>query len=100
MSPLSASQAKRRQLLVDAERHGDLGEYFGMVRRSIRALGRRVPQNDVSDLILLAATIDIAKHALTDAVNDLRDAGMSWEQIGDALGVSKQAAEKRFGGAR
>lgn len=98
MSPTTeARTTKRRQLLVDAERHGDLGDYFGMVRRSVRALGRRVPQNDVSDLILLAAVVDEAQSAMAAAVEQLRADGASWSQIGDALGMTKQAAEKRFG---
>lgn len=30
-------------------------------------------------------------------VTSARRAGWSWEQIGDALGVSKQAAHKKYG---
>lgn len=36
-------------------------------------------------------------HAEVGAVALLREAGASWQQIGDALGVTRQAAQMRFG---
>ncbi|MDO5534679.1 MAG: hypothetical protein Q4F65_08515, partial [Propionibacteriaceae bacterium] len=38
-----------------------------------------------------------AEVALTRAVLDAREAGCSWAQLGEVLGVSRQAAFKRFG---
>lgn len=38
-----------------------------------------------------------AERELQDAVRAARDAGDSWLSIGLALGVTKQAAQKRFG---
>ncbi|TWP32311.1 hypothetical protein [Leekyejoonella antrihumi] len=38
-----------------------------------------------------------ADRELHDAVRAARDAGDSWLSIGIALGVTKQAAQKRFG---
>lgn len=38
-----------------------------------------------------------ANRELHDAVQAARDAGDSWLSIGMALGVTKQAAQKRFG---
>lgn len=32
------------------------------------------------------------------AVRDLRGSGASWSQVGEALGISKQAAQQRYGG--
>jgi hypothetical protein len=41
-----------------------------------------------------------AEDTLTRAVRAARDQGVSWTQIGYQLGVSKQAAQQRFGGDR
>ena len=38
-----------------------------------------------------------ADRELHDAVREAREAGDSWLSIGMALGVTKQAAQKRFG---
>lgn len=35
--------------------------------------------------------------ALYDAVHTARRAGRTWTEIGDTLGVSKQAAQQRYG---
>ena len=52
-----------------------------------------------------AGLLDEATRAVTAAESDLRDAvraavaaGDSWSVIGVALGISRQAAQKRFGG--
>lgn len=38
-----------------------------------------------------------AAAALNRSVRDARRAGLSWTQIGAALGTTKQAAQQRFG---
>lgn len=38
-----------------------------------------------------------AQASIATAVADARDAGCSWAQIGEALDVTKQAAQQRFG---
>jgi hypothetical protein len=47
----------------------------------------------------------VALQRLAEQVQDsqvaaARAQGWSWEQIGDALGVSRQAVHKRYGGSR
>lgn len=42
----------------------------------------------------------LAADALDLAVDAARDHGLSWQQIGDAFGITKQAAQQRFGGAK
>lgn len=54
---------------------------------------------DVSDLAEIAhaqAKFDSAKHRLTAAVATARANGRSWTLIGYRLGLSEQAARKRF----
>ena len=45
------------------------------------------------------ARTDIRNHTrgITRDVAKCRDAGCTWEQIGDALGITKQAAQQRYG---
>lgn len=72
---------------------------------AIRNLGRRpyLPnagandQIDLPDLALFAEMAAVADRAFRDAVAHLRQQGCSWSEIGNALGVSKQAAAQRFG---
>lgn len=75
-------------------------EFAGFARRIIRAHGRRVATGDVEalrDLVALSATLD---NATTDAVVGLRSFGYSWAEIGSRLGISRQAAQQRWGGDR
>ncbi len=46
-------------------------------------------------LALLAETVESATRT---AVQQARETGASWSEVGAALGVSKQAAHARFGG--
>ena len=75
-------------------------EYAAFARRVLRAYARRVADGDVEALILmfgLAAEIDTA---ITEAVKGLRGTGYSWAEIGSRLGVTRQAAQQRWGGHR
>ena len=72
-------------------------EYAAFARRVLRAYARRVADGDVEALILmfgLAAEIDTA---ITQAVKGLRTFGYSWAEIGSRLGVTRQAAQQRWG---
>jgi hypothetical protein len=72
-------------------------EYAAFARRVLRAYARRVADGDVEALILmfdLAAEIDTA---ITEAVKGLRAFGYSWAEIGSRLGITRQAAQQRWG---
>ncbi|MBQ1051688.1 hypothetical protein KBX50_24875 [Micromonospora sp. C51] len=72
-------------------------EFAGFARRIIRAHGRRVATGDVEalrDLVNLSSAID---EAIADAVIGLRQFGYSWAEIGSRLGISRQAAQQRWG---
>ena len=72
--------------------------YLVFVARIIAAAGKRVATGDVEalpDLARLSADLDAA---LIMAVEGLRQFGYSWEQIASRLGVTRQAAQQRWGG--
>lgn len=73
-------------------------DYMTMLARMIRAAGRRVADGDPEDLALMVALQAELDAALDSAVAGMRaNTGRSWAEIGRALGVSKQAAAKRWG---
>lgn len=48
----------------------------------------------VSDTKILSDMLDDARR---EAVGNARRAGATWDQVGEALGVTRQAAQMRFG---
>jgi len=51
----------------------------------------------LSDAVLVAESLgEIADHLIGHFVDQARRSGASWTEIGKAMGVSKQAAQKRF----
>ena len=72
-------------------------EYAAFARRVLRAYARRVADGDVEapiPMFGLAAEID---DAITQAVKGLRTTGYSWAEIGSRLGITRQAAQQRWG---
>jgi hypothetical protein len=66
--------------------------------RIIRAFSRRIAKGDIdalADMAFMSGQID---QAIKDAVTGLRQRGYSWTDIGRQLGVTKQAAQQRWGG--
>ena len=73
-------------------------EYVSMLCRMVRAAGRRVADGDPEDLALLRQVQAELDAAVTAGVRGMREnSGRSWSEIGRALGVTKQAASKRWG---
>ncbi len=74
-------------------------QYAAFVRRVIAAYSRRVAAGDIdaiSDMTSIAAELD---DAISQAVTGLRAAGYSWAGIAARLGVTRQAAQQRWGRA-
>jgi hypothetical protein len=72
-------------------------DYAAFTRRVLRAYARRVATGDIEALTAmtgLAADIDTA---IGHAVTGLRDFGYSWAEIGSRLGITRQAAQQRWG---
>jgi hypothetical protein len=74
-------------------------EYAAFVRRVLRAYARRVADGDVEALILMTGLADEIDTAIGQAVTGLRAFGYSWAEIGTRLGVTRQAAQQRWGRA-
>jgi hypothetical protein len=90
----TSRKGSRRRRRMDVENDA----YLVFVARVITAAGKRVATGDVDalpDLARLAADLDTA---LITAVQGLRGFGYSWEQIASRLGVTRQAAQQRWGG--
>ncbi|GAA2510901.1 hypothetical protein [Pilimelia columellifera] len=74
-------------------------DYAAFTRRIIAAHGRRVAAGDVEALRDLTALSVVLDEAITTAVIGLRRTyGYSWAEIGSRLGITRQAAQQRFGG--
>jgi len=91
MHPAQPEVSKRSRKVVEND------SYVAFTRRILRAYARRVASGDIEALrsmTLLTADVDAATRA---AVQGLRDFGYSWAEIGDRLGVTRQAAQQRWG---
>ncbi|RLP93612.1 hypothetical protein [Micromonospora sp. CV4] len=87
----SVHRQKRRDVVEN-------DQFAGFARRIIRAHGRRVATGDVEALRDLVALSSVIDDAIGDAVIGLRAFGYSWAEIGSRLGISRQAAQQRWGG--
>ena len=83
--------AKRTRRLVEND------EYGAFVRRVLRAYSRRVGDGDVEALGLLVGLAEEVDAAMAEAVKGLRARSYSWTEIGARLGISRQAAQQRWG---
>jgi hypothetical protein len=72
-------------------------EYAAFARRILKAYARRVATGDIESLTLMAELADTIDTSIRDAVTGLREHGYSWAEIGSRLGVTRQAAQQRWG---
>jgi hypothetical protein len=73
-------------------------EYAAMLRRLIRAYGRRVANADVEDLAEMIELRGELDQAIAAAVKSSRERhARSWADIGRAAGTTRQAAYQRWG---
>ena len=73
-------------------------EYAAFLRRVIAAYSRRVGSGDIDALADMTRLADHLDQAITKAITGLRTgAGYSWADIGLRLGISRQAAQQRWG---
>lgn len=73
------------------ERVTENEEFARMTVRMVRTLGKRVGAADLAVFAALWELAAEADRAAIVAVDDLREHGYSWAEIGAAVGTSKQA---------
>jgi hypothetical protein len=84
---------KRRRRLVEND------DYAAFARRILRAYARRIADGDVEALTLMLGLSAEIDSAISEAVTGLREFGYSWAEIGARLGITRQAAQQRWGRA-
>ncbi len=75
----------------------DNDEYASFARRILRAYARRVATGDIDALTAMTDLSDEIDTAIGQAVTGLRAFGYSWAEIGTRLGITRQAAQQRWG---
>jgi hypothetical protein len=75
-------------------------EYAAFVRRVLRAYSRRIAAGDIEAIAAMTALAAQLDTAITDAITSLRAFGYSWADIARPLGVTRQAAQQRWGTPR
>jgi hypothetical protein len=84
--------AKRRRRVVEND------DYAAFIQRVIRAHSRRVASGDIDALAAMAALSGDLDRAIAEAITALRTRhGYSWADIGHRLGITRQAAQQRWG---
>ncbi len=72
--------------------------YAAFARRILAAYARRIADGDIESLTHMTGLADDIDTAIGNAITGLRDLGYSWADIGSRLGVTRQAAQQRWGG--
>ena len=95
--PTRPDTVKARLTPKRPRRQVENDEYSAFVRRILRAYARRVGGGGVEALALILGLADEIDAAIAEAVKGLRERGYSWAEIGSRLGVTRQAAQQRWG---
>jgi hypothetical protein len=73
-------------------------DYAAFLRRVLRAYSRRIASGDIEALAYLAEIAEELHTVTCHAVTGLRAYGYSWADIARPLGITRQAAQQRWGG--
>jgi hypothetical protein len=71
--------------------------YAAFAHRILAAYARRIASGDIESLPLLTALSADVDAAIGQAITGLREFGYSWADIAARLGVTRQAAQQRWG---
>lgn len=77
----------------------DIADAVGaaILRDGARSLDPAAPEDHLAIIVRAAAAQDITRVLLRQAVTSARASGHSWASIGGVLGLTRQAAQQRFG---
>ena len=73
-----------------SERVTETGEFGRAAIRMIRQMAKRVGASDIAEFGAVWEVITEAEHAVTRAIDELRESGYSWAQIGAEIGWGRQ----------
>ena len=96
-SPASQNTVNTRLTPNRPRRVVENDEYAAFLGRVLRAYARRVATGDVEALTLMLGLSAEIDDAISQAVTGLRAFGYSWAEIGSRLGITRQAAQQRWG---
>jgi hypothetical protein len=95
--PADRSTVKGRLTPDRRRRTVENDDYQAFIRRILRAYSRRIADGDVEALALMTGLADELDTAIAEAVKGLRTRGYSWAEISSRLGITRQAAQQRWG---
>ena len=95
--PAGKNTVKNTLTPIRGRRLVENDEYAAFARRVLRAYARRVATGDVEALTLMLGLSADIDDAIAQAVTGLRGFGYSWAEIGSRLGITRQAAQQRWG---
>ena len=99
-APSDRSSSKSGLHLARLAQGTETSDLLAALRRILRALSRRFEDGDIEQLTALVELRDDVERTITEAVHGLRhdpELPASWADLGRALGVTRQAAQKRYG---
>ena len=99
-SPAGQNTVKTPLTANRAARAVENDQYAAFAHRVLRAYARRVADGDIEALTLLTDLATEIDTAVARAVTGLRGYGYSWAEIGSRLGITRQAAQQRWGTPR
>ena len=94
---MSKNTVKPKLTRKRAKRVVENPEYASFARRVLKAYARRVADGDIDALRELVVFVTDVDDATRVAVAGLRRWGYSWFDIATQVGMSKQAAQQRWG---
>jgi hypothetical protein len=95
--PPSPASAVNRSLTPRRRPVTENDQYAAFLHRAIRAYSRRVATGYIDAIGEMAAIADACEIAISEAITGLRAMGYSWAGIGARLGITRQAAQQRWG---